>query len=345
MHELSDFKPDEPRFRNFTHWLFEQWGIEFHSLRDDCHIHGSPERTIERAVIQDKNGSLFLLEKFTRDKFGHRNTVGRAVEFLTQNGLTLALACKPNQSGQRLVSYKDHCFQVSDFLDGTELKRPDYLASGEMGANFADFLIRLHKASMGIQSIIPGTSFSLPDYISVLMGQVKKKNPGAHAHYLPFVKFLETRFIPGHGTIPTAFCHGDLHPLNVIWHNNRIKAVIDWEFTGFKPEIFDAANLVGCAGIEDPEGLGMPMVMTFIRELKNADIISQKGWDLFPEYILALRFAWLSEWLRKNDTEMLDLEARYMEILMTHMDELRRIWDTVPADRQPRHGTNFCRIN
>ena len=328
MHELRNYQPDEPQFRYFTRWLFEQWGIDFHCLRDDCHIHGSPERTIERAVIQDKNGSLFLLEKFNRDKFDHRHTVARAVGFLNQNGLTQALAYKQNQSGQRLPFYKDSCFQVSDFLDGTALKRPDYLASGEMGANFAEFLIGLHNVSKGIQNIIPRASFSLPDYIHVLMDRVKENNPGVHASYLPFVKFLETRFMPGHNVIPTAFCHGDLHPLNVIWNKNQIKAVIDWEFTGFKPEIFDAANLVGCAGIEDPEGLGMPMVMTFVRNLKKAGIISQKGWDLFPEYILALRFAWLSEWLRKNDTEMLALEARYMEILMTHMDELRRIWNT-----------------
>ena len=331
MHELRDFQSGDPQFRDFTHWLFEQWGIDFQCLRDDRHIHGSPERTIERAVIQDKNGSLFLLEKFTRNKFDHRHTVARAVDFLNQNGLTQALAYKQNPSGQMLPFYKDSCFQVSEFLDCTALKRPDYLASGDMGANFADFLIGLHKASNGIQSIVPGTSFSLPDYIRVLMTRVKANNPEVHARYLPFVRFLETRFMPGHDTIPTAFCHGDLHPLNVIWDKNRIKAVIDWEFTGFKPEIFDAANLVGCAGIEDPEGLGMPMVMTFIRTLKKAGIISQKGWDLFPEYILALRFAWLSEWLRKNDTEMLNLEARYMEILMTHVDELRRIWNKGPA--------------
>jgi homoserine kinase type II len=333
LHELCNYRPGEPQFKNFIHWLFEQWGIVFHCLRDDCDIQGSPERTSERAVIQAKNGSLFLLEKFTRDKFDHRHRVARAVNFLNQNGLTQALGCKPNPSGQCLPFYTDYCFQVSDFLDGTELKRPDYLASGEMGANFADFLIRLHKAARGIQSIIPGTSFSLPDYICVLMDQAKHNNPDIHAQYLPFVEFLETRFIPEHDTIPISFCHGDLHPLNVIWKGNQINAVIDWEFTGFKPEIFDAANLVGCAGIEDPEGLGMPMVMTFIRELKNAGIISPKGWDLFPEYILALRFAWLSEWLRKNDTEMLDLEARYMEILMTHIDELRRIWNTSPAGK------------
>lgn len=67
-----------------------------------------------------------------------------------------------------------------------------------------------------------------------------------------------------HDQLPLSFCHGDLHPLNVIWYQDRIKAVIDWEFTGMNPDIYDAANLVGCAGIENPNGLGMSMVKTFL---------------------------------------------------------------------------------
>lgn len=70
-----------------------------------------------------------------------------------------------------------------------------------------------------------------------------------------------------------AFCHGDLHPLNVIWMHDKIHAVIDWEFAGFKPDIYDAANLVGCAGIENPEGLSMPMVTAFLQSIRKADMI------------------------------------------------------------------------
>ncbi len=115
--------------------------------------------------------------------------------------------------------------------------------------------------------------------------------------------------------------------MNVIWDHHRIKAVIDWEFLGFKPDIYDLANLVGCAGIENPEGFGMPMVITFLREIRAAKIISSQGWQYFPEYILALRFAWLSEWLRKKDQEMLEMEAAFMDILIKNIKDLRYIWE------------------
>lgn len=120
---------------------------------------------------------------------------------------------------------------------------------------------------------------------------------------------------------------GDLHPLNAIWNGDKIGAVIDWEFTGIKPDIYDAANLVGCAGIEDPNGLGMPMVMSFINRVKANKLYSDQGWQLFPEYMLALRFAWLSEWLRKKDMEMIEMEQAYMRLLMDNMDVLRVGWE------------------
>ena len=50
---------------------------------------------------------------------------------------------------------------------------------------------------------------------------------------------------------------------------------------------------------------------------------SGTGWQFFPDYVLALRFAWLSEWLRKKDDEMIDLEHAYMKIPVDHMAEIR----------------------
>jgi homoserine kinase type II len=105
--------------------------------------------------------------------------------------------------------------------------------------------------------------------------------------------------------------------------------VIDWEFAGIKPDLYDAANFVGCAGIENPNGLGMDMVMTFLAKLHQTEVISEMGWRFFPEYVLALRFAWLSEWLRKKDHEMIDLEHAFMRILVDHMPEIRHAFDRV----------------
>ena len=139
----------------------------------------------------------------------------------------------------------------------------------------------------------------------------------------------EKEFMDIHDKLKISFCHGDLHPLNVIWHHDQIRAVIDWEFTGMKPDIYDAANLVGCAGIEDPNGLGMPMVMTFLNHILRKNLFSKTEWRFFPEYVLALRFAWLSEWLRKKDEEMIEMEEAYMGILLDNMDILRKEWEAV----------------
>lgn len=310
----------------FIQWLKHQWNIEFECVRSDIDIQGSPERALSRAVIKDKNGKCFLLEKFSKIKFSVRRNVAKAIEHLNDNGLKQALLYHKANNSEFLPFFKDACFQVSPFLDSTEIKRPDYLSSSEMGESFALFLISLSKASANMENKVFFEPFSIKKYIYKLFSEIKTRDPIVYKQYLPFLEFLEKEFMKVHDTLPVSFCHGDLHPLNVIWDHNQIKAVIDWEFTGFKPDIYDAANLVGCAGIEDPEGLGMPMVMTFLMTLKKEDIISKEGWDIFPEYVLALRFAWLSEWLRNKDTQMLELEACYLDILMKNIDNLRKIW-------------------
>jgi len=313
--------------KDFWQWLNRQWNLEFECVRRDIDIQGSPERTLSRVVIQDKKGFLFLLEKFSKNKFQIRLNVARAVEYLNGNGLKEALVYQRSNDGDFLPFFKDACFQISPFLDSTRLKRPDYLSSSQMGKSFAAFLIRLSKTAGNIDRKIPFKPFSIKNYIYKLFSDMKIHEPLVYKQYLPFLFFLEKQFMDIHDDLPVLFCHGDLHPLNVIWDHDRIKAVIDWEFTGIKPDIYDAANLVGCAGIENPEGLGMPMVTTFIKEIRQKDIFSEMGWRFFPEYILALRFAWLSEWLRKKDRQMLEMEAAYMGILVDNMDVLRQGWE------------------
>jgi homoserine kinase type II len=123
--------------------------------------------------------------------------------------------------------------------------------------------------------------------------------------------------------LPVLFCHGDFHPLNIIWSEDSIKAVIDWEFMGIKPRIYDAANLVGCIGIEDPEGLTGEFACDFITALKEAELVSGISREFFPEFVIAVRFAWLSEWLRHKDREMIELETVYMNLLADNSDMLK----------------------
>ena len=126
--------------------------------------------------------------------------------------------------------------------------------------------------------------------------------------------------------MPVAFCHGDYHPMNVIWSANDIKCVIDWEFSGYKREIYDAANLIGCIGVEDPKSLTGELVKSFISDMKAANIISKTSWKYMVEFIVALRFAWLAEWLRRKDTEMISLELDYMRVLIDNKNILQKAW-------------------
>ncbi len=329
-HKLQEFfKQDQEKDQakeEFIQWLNLQWNIEFKCVRQDVDIQGSPERTLSRIVIEDKGGTLFFLEKFSKNKFQIRQNVAKAIEYLNTNGLKQALPYKKTNQNEFLPFYQGACFQVSSFLDSTGIKRPDYLLSAKTGESFALFLSHLSKASGNIKSETLFQPFFINKYIYKLFNQMETHDPIVYKKYFPFLKFLEKNFMNLNEELPLSFCHGDLHPLNVIWDDDQIKAVIDWEFTGFKPDIYDAANLVGCAGIENPEGLSMPMVTTFIEVLKKEGNISKAGWDIFPEYIIAQRFAWVSEWLRKKDEEMLELEACYLKILIKNLDTLRDIW-------------------
>ncbi len=321
MQELSHHSRDK-----FIPWLNHHWGIEFAGLCPDVDIQGSPERSLSRTVFQTRSGELYLLEKFSADKFHVRQRVARTLEYLNQKGLKQALMSQKSVAGEFLPFYEDACYQITPFLNSTSIARPDYLKSSQMGESFALFLGQLYKASTHIQQKIQFNTFSIKAYIYKLFHEMKMYETRTYKKFLPYLELLEKKFMKVHDALPQRFCHGDLHPLNIIWKGDQIKAVIDWEFTGIKPDIYDAANLIGCAGIEDPDGLGMPMVMTCINDMQKKNLYSKLGWQFLPEYILALRFAWLSEWLRKKDEQMLEMESDYMKILSENLDILKKGW-------------------
>jgi homoserine kinase type II len=304
-------------------WICDQWRIDIRCVRTDIEIQGSQERALARVVIEDKQGRLFLVEQFDAKKWAVRDRVARAVDFLSTRGLTQVLPYRKSVKQEFLLFFESDCFQLSSFLEATPLKRPDYLTSTAIGKNVALFLTRMTESSKQMDKVIPFPRFSIKTYIHALFETMRIHDRPVYDRFLPVLDFLESRLMPAHDHLPLAFCHGDLHPLNVIWDKDEIKAVIDWEFAGIKPDLYDAANFVGCAGIENPNGLGMEMVMAFVDELHKTAVISETGWRFFPEYVLALRFAWLSEWLRKKDDEMIDMEHAFMKILVDHMAEIR----------------------
>jgi homoserine kinase type II len=185
-------------------------------------------------------------------------------------------------------------------------------------------LIRQNALSRDILYLKTLSVFSITDYIQKLITQIQSHAPQVLNGIGPVRRFIEKRFMKAHDRLPVSFCHGDFHPLNVIWSPDGIHAVIDWEFLGIKPEIYDAANLIGCIGIEDPKALLGDLVRRFILGLKRSQWISSASWDVLIEFVIAIRFAWLSEWLRHEDREMIALETDYMNLLADNADVLKK---------------------
>jgi len=308
------------------------WHLTILHVRRDLQIAGSPDRCELRLVVECDSGRLYVLESLFESDAGHKLEIITSLNFLSGKGLKAVLPYLCSESGEYIVNSGNRLWQLSPFVRGIPLVRPEYVWDGWRGEAMADFLTRQNALSGGIPYLNSLPVFSITDYIQKLIMQIQTHAPDVLTGIGPVLRFIEERFMKAHGRLPLAFCHGDFHPLNVIWSLDGIHAVIDWEFLGIKPEIYDAANLIGCIGIEDPRALLGDLVRRFILGLKQSRWISSASWDVLIEFVIAIRFAWLSEWLRHEDREMITLETDYMNLLVDNADMLKKA--LIPASEE-----------
>jgi len=289
-------------------------------------IAGSPERCEQRFVIHCHDDRLYLLESLFDDHVDHKRRIIGLLDYLFQQRTSAIHPYLSADGNGSIVRCDDRFWQLVPYIEGVALERPRYVFDKWRGSALADFLMELREKTVDVEGFSPLEPFSIKGYIYGLMSQIKKHEPELLKEMAPVVAFLEKKFMAGHDRLPLAFCHGDYHPLNIIWSATGIHAVIDWEFSGYKPETYDVANLMGCVGIEDPGGLAGDLIKDFVKVLRGAEIISDLGWEHLVEFVVAMRFAWMSEWLRNQDREMVALEAVYMRLLVTHSEKLRSLW-------------------
>lgn len=313
--------------------ISDKFSISMTRPRPDMEISGSPERTDFRSVIESEDGGLFLIECFNLSKYKRKRAIAEIVNRLNINGLKSTIVYKKTTDGDFLFKDNNLAWQVCNFIKSDNLDRPDYVYIKEIGSEFAGFLIDLSQTSTKIN--LKNTDlpfFSIKKYIHSIFRQISIHNPEINPKIKPVYDFLESGFFDKHDLLKEGFCHGDIHPMNVIWKNKRIVAVIDWEFMGIKPEIYDLANLLGCIGIEDPNALGGNLVKELIAKLKKTNIYEKASWDILIEFVIAIRFGWLSEWLRKKDHEMIELETDFMNLLVKYCHDINSIWNAIKGE-------------
>jgi homoserine kinase type II len=303
------------------------WGLHLSKIREDILIAGSPDRCLFRSVVEDREGKLYILENLEPRFISHKKKIAQALEFLAERGLSEVRAYLPLGEERNIATWQNQHWQVSPFVDGIPLERPAYAFEGWRGPVLADFLIDLWGRSEDITVFDRSQPFSIESFNHEFLSKLKPREPDLYERVRPAVDFLEKEFLSVHDQLPVRFCHGDYHPLNVIWSEKGINAVIDWEFLGYKPEIYDIAMMIGCLGMEKPQSLTGDLVFGFLERLKESGLIAEISWSILFPFVLALRFAWLSDWLKRSDPEMIDLEAVYINLLLDNREIFTRSWE------------------
>ncbi len=327
MYDVAAREPSAKRGKETLREIAASWGISVKAVRSRLIPAGSPERTLFRTVIEDVRGVRFVLEEIPASARYTKMRISKSLEFLSEKGLSGITPYRADTEGNYIHAGDGGFWQVVPFVDGVPLDRRRYLHEGWRAEPLSRFLIGLKDKSPGLPYFSPKERFSIAAYAVTLLSRIEGHAPDLVPRVSRAVAFLEKRFLGVHDTLPVRFCHGDYHPLNIIWGEDDIRSVIDWEFAGIKPEIYDLANMVGCLGIEHPSSLVGDLVTNLIAQLKAAGTFAAISWDHFHEFVVALRFAWLSEWLRKADREMIGLELDYLELLIKNRDRLTRAWE------------------
>ena len=303
-----------------------EYDIRISEFRPDIEIAGSPERSELRTVIEDTDKRLYVLECVFDEDVVKKKNIASYLTFLSEKNIPEINPYLSTEARDSLAFSQDRFWMVSPYIKGVQLNRPDYVFEKWRGKTLADFLATLKENSGELLRQNRDQPFSIVDYIYKLISDINANDPQVIPDIKPFIDFLERDFMDHHDKLPLSFCHGDYHPVNIIWGDTAINAVIDWEFSGVKPEVYDLANLIGCLGMENPDCLGGELVCDLISTLCLSEYMAPVSWKNLVPFIVAIRFAWLSEWLRRRDTEMIELETMYMKILTENVERLEEVW-------------------
>jgi homoserine kinase type II len=313
---------------NYLKEVLGFWNIDCKEVKKRLILYGSPERSTYRVGIADQSDSLFMLEKIAPTSKNRKLEIAKDLENLKSNDmLPLAINYLQNNHRQYITNANDELWMLTPYIQGVFLNQSTYLDEEWRGLVMADFLISLRtaqKINLPIQK--DECIYPIVPYVKELLSVMYSFNKTELTQISRVIQYLEKYFFEVAPTLPVSFCHGDFHAANIVWGRNDVRGVIDWEFCGIQPELYDVSNMLGCLGMENPSAFGMKIVKNFINQLKSSKLFSNLSWTYLFDLMLAQRFAWLSEWFRKNDEEMIELEIVYINLLLDNQEEIKSLW-------------------
>lgn len=302
----------EPGFLNS---ILAAWNLRLECTRPEIPIQGSPERCLDRVVVR-AGAADWLLEELDAGSLDRKKAIATRLARLSRHGLSVA-APLTGGDGASIQRAHGRNWQLSPFLNGVTLDRDTYWRDAWRGEALARYLSDMRRAAQGMDT--DDAPFDLRAYARRIEADTRRLHPQVHGRLAAIFSLLDRRLHECE-TLPVVFSHGDPHPLNIVWGEDRILAAIDWEFCGPKCALHDTALVLGCVGSEDEVALDGAFARSFLETLRAEGLLDAELEAHLPTWTLALRTAWLAEWLRRGDMEAMEFEVFYMAVLAGRID-------------------------
>lgn len=304
--------------------ILSNWNIIIKKAHPEIEINGSPERSEFRIVIQDEDSKRYILEQINpRDK-ERRLIIAETLNELKENKLSKGVFYIKNNQGQFITITAEGIFMLQPYIKNIPLNRRQYFFEEWRGSESAKWLLEFKEKSSNLKT--KQETFNLQEYVKQIAKDIENHKSEISEIVNKIVKHLEDDFFKKMNNLPITFNHGDLHPVNFLWGDKEILGVIDWEFCGNKIENYDLANYIGCLGFENPNNLTRGMTKELVKTLRKENYMTKESWDTLIDCIIANRFAWISEWIKKDFDDVLVMELDYIHLLIKNKTKIYSAW-------------------
>jgi homoserine kinase type II len=303
--------------------ILRNWHVKFAVAEEAA----EPKKNPLPVVITDADGSKWILESLSKEDYSRKLTIAETLEQIKKNGCSFIHPYQRNSLGQFTTFYGGQLCMLRPYIEGIPVQKDSWLSEGWRVDAMADFIISMRQASK--RSVIHGDSKSLTiiDFVKQRTEALNRHRPEISEGLTSVFQNLETNLFPIINSLPTAFCHGNYTPMDMVWGESSIKSVGGWDYCGIKQEAYDAALFVGYIGFDMPDMLISDSTTRFISKLQEAALFSEQTWDIFFDLLITTRYGWLSKWMRTNNEKNRDLEMLYMNLLNTQRSYILKKWN------------------
>jgi len=270
----------------------------------------NPYSDEEKCIINDS----YFLKSMPKEKLEQKEKEREVLNKLNQNNIPVQVC-----EGNKTVVDGDKIYQLFKFVKGN---------SGTINyeKNSAIFLAQeLSKLSKLPRD---AKKESVQDVLEELKDELEEKIPEEYRNDLSITyNYLNKNLFPYLKYFDYKISHGDLHPGNILWKDDKVASIIDWQLFGLREELYDLAFLLGCIGIEEPDNFDSKWVNELIENFVEHAKPSKLAFSLLPELMIATRLNWLHKWvIIQDDKEIIEMEITLINIIITAANDIREKW-------------------